>query len=370
MKRTVIWFGVFTKRYMKRISFVCLLILLPALAFSIRDFSEKPSEKVKIAVYYEGGETGDKIVDRLLDYEGYLEFYEAESEKQLIQDVESKDAECGYVFQKDFEEQLNDPRKQIFTYYAPSSILHEMAKEVVFAAIMEECGGKILADAADSLNLFTIPEAEKELMSSYEKYKSDGSTFAFKYEYVDASGGKSGEGEHTVFPLKGILAVYLLAVGLFSAVNWFQDKEKGIFQSMPFGFKEIGNMIVIGTPVIWAGLSSLAAVYLSRIGERWYIELIAMILYTASIILFCDFIRGFFRNGLSLCCVIPLYLISCLLICPVFINISAILPSLAFLEKLYLPYYFITAEKSIGYLIVIVLVLAAVNKIKYKISIP
>ena len=97
-----IWFLLSCKRYLKKASFLVILLALPAGTFFIRSREKKENMEIRIAVCVEGGIVNfleGELADRLVDMaeRSLFRFYNCDSEEGVKAEVASRRAECGYV---------------------------------------------------------------------------------------------------------------------------------------------------------------------------------------------------------------------------------------------------------------------------------
>lgn len=286
MSRAWMWFILSCKRYFRRISFLLILLLLPVALRGIRTAEESGKTEVRIAVYAEKtDETGTEqmpleqmLVHRLADggqEESLFRFYICESEQQVRDEVASKRAECGYVIGKDLREKLARKRykRSIQVFSAPSTVAAGLSSEVVFSVLMELYDGELLVDYVKSSTIFDEAAASqspgRETLASqaaelYENWLYNGSTFRFTSTTLGMEQQKiyeSGENTDTVFPVRGIVAVYIFIIGLYSAAMNLTDEKKGLFFAIPYGYRTICRIAALAAPVFLAALSGVAALW-------------------------------------------------------------------------------------------------------------
>ena len=105
MKRVAMWFFLSCKRYMRKWSFLFILLLLPAGVLAAGQAQKKGSQDISIAISVEeSGENslGDALADSLVNRPrgedaGMFRFYLCRDEEEVKAEVASRRAECGYV---------------------------------------------------------------------------------------------------------------------------------------------------------------------------------------------------------------------------------------------------------------------------------
>lgn len=392
MNRAWLWFVLSCKRYVRRLSFLLILLILPLAVLGIRTAEEDGATEIRVSVYAEGSEnavlgggTGggaekaaeelsleQALVQRLISgmpaQDGsILTFYLCESEMQVREDVASKRAECGYVIAQDLRERLEkkDYKRSIRVYSAPSTVAAGLSTEVVFAALMELYDKELFVDYVENGGLFDEAAPKESLQrealikqagSLYETWLYNGSTFRFVAETVDrpaADAGYSDEGapgsdqkgaapeKDAVFPVRGIVAVYIFIIGLYAAVMNLTDEAKGLFLAVPYNCRMACRISAMAAPVFLAAVSGMAALLSGGAMTGWFQEMPVMLLYLAAVTGFAWFLRVVVKSPEVLCCLIPFFLIGSLLFCPVIIDVSRYFPALETVQKLFLPWYYL-----------------------------
>lgn len=356
MKSGCVWFFLSCKRYMRKVSFLLILLVLPAVTFLVRGLEKKEGQQVRIAVCTESaGANGlesealeTELLKSLVEEErgegtGLFQFYPCEDEEQVKAQVASRKAECGYVISGDLRRKLDerDYKRCIRVYSAPSTVLADLSTEVVFAALMKLYDREIFLDY--------VQEGEKGLEELagqlYDKWLNNGSTFRFAYHYQNQSGLKGEDEPETVrvFPVRGIVAVYLLLAGMYSAVMLGYDEEKGLFLPLPSGKRLACRLAVLAAPVFLAALSAFGALKTGGCLQDGAKEIRLMGLYALAVCIFSYGMKVVCRKPQAVCCLIPLFLVGSLVFAPVFVDIGQFFSEWGWVEKLFLPSYYLRA---------------------------
>lgn len=343
--KTITWFCLACKRQLKHPFFIIMLLLMPAALWGFSRLEQQDSGKISVAVYGEEQELVTEILSGLTAQDGMFQFYVCESEQMLKDDVASRKAECGYLFTENFKKKLDERnfKRSIKVYAAPSTIMEELAKEVVFASVIEAYGKVILKQFLDQSDIFTAPDMEQlqqELMESYEHLQRGGQTFSFRYETLSTEPLQQSAAR-IAFPVKGMLAIYLMVIGMFSAVTVIKDERRGLFVTLPYRYASACKLAVLAAPVFLAGVSAWLTLLVTGKAEAIGKEAAALMAYLLLVTFVCYLWKLIVRDPLVLCGLIPIFILASLVICPVFIDIGQWLPGVAKLRYLLLPYYYI-----------------------------
>lgn len=361
MKKVVTWFLLSCKRYLKKPSFLVILLLLPLGILAARKGQGSDSQDIRIAVSVQGEEDNElgQILARNLverprgEDSGMFRFYLCRDEEQVKDEVASRRAECGFVVYEGLREKLDTGRykRSIGVYSAPSTVAASLSTETVFAALMEIYDRELLVDYVSGDSLFdALESADREQAAGqagqlYDKWLGNGSTFRFEYSFQDGEGSPasaSDSPQETVFPVRGIVAVYVFITALYGAVVLCGDEERGLFLPLSYGYRRACRLASMGAPAVMASLSGLLALWVSGSLERPAREIGAMIAYCAAVTAVSWLLKLICRRPQVLCCIIPFFVIGSLLFCPVFIDAGRYLSVFDQVGKLFPPWYYLS----------------------------
>lgn len=361
MTRVVTWFLLSCKRYGKRLSFLFILLLLPAGMAVLGALEQNKPREIRIAVFVHNGqegELGEKLAESLVSRkpkDGMFRFYLCRDEKQLRDEVSSRRAECGYVIEENLEGKLNrnQYKRCVTVYSAPSTVTARLSTEVVFSVMMELYDKILLEIYAAEDDLFRsvgTPESpertdlSKQAGELYDRWINSGKTFHFEYVSPDSSGNTiaSASSAPDIFPVRGLVAVCIFIVGLYGAVTTGTDEQKGLFLPLPYRLRIPCRIACIAGPVFMAAVSGLLAVWVGGSSQGIAKELTSMGGYLILVVLFSFLLSIICRKPQVLCCLIPFFLIGSLIFCPVVVDAGQFFPIFRQIGKLFLPYYYLS----------------------------
>lgn len=345
MDKAVIWFGIFCKRQVKRPFFMILLVMIPLLAYGIGKLEQKDESGISIAVCVQEEGLAEEIAAILYKKEGAFSFYSSENKEELMNDVASRKAECGFVFAEEFEEKLDrgNFKRSITIYTAPSTVLSSLASEVVYSALIQQYGKNILVNFVRNSEIFEIinlegNEGRSEML--YDQYYSDGSTFSFAFEEF-RTGTELETKKKATFPVRGIVAVYLLVVGAFAGVSLCMDEANGLFVTLKCRERHFCALASMLAPVSMAACSGLAALWVTGNMRGVLREITVIVIYSAVIVLVSYLWKKIVGNAVILCSLIPFWAIGSLIFSPVFLEIDMWIPGAEILSRAFLPFYYL-----------------------------
>lgn len=345
MDKALIWFLIFCKRQLKSPFFMILLVLLPFLMYGINELEKKDESGILIAVYVQEKGLAEDIADILYEKNGIFSFYPSESIEELMNDVTSRKAECGFVFAEGFEKKLDlgKFKRSIKIYTAPSTVLSSLASEVVYSALIERYGKSLLLNFVQNNETFkTLNLEEIEMRSAvlYDQYYRDGSTFSFTFEEFH-TGTELETKRKTFFPVRGMVAVYLFVVGAFAGVSLCMDEAKGLYVTLKYKEKHWCALASMMAPVAMAACSGLGALWITGSMNGILLEFAAMAVYAAAIVIAFYLWGKIVKHAVVLCSLITFWTIGSLMFCPVFLDITMWIPGIGILSRAFLPFYYL-----------------------------
>ena len=381
MKMVFVWFFLSCKRYLKKPGILLALLLLPVTAWIAGKYVHPENEGIKIALYLqetagenvdlsENGEQkngsgeydpeqnwknmGIQLVKDLLnssvkeadntngasaESESLFWFYLCDSEEQLKAHVASEKAECGYVVPEDLGERLRNKKikNTITLYTSPSTVTGSLSTESIFAALARLYDRQILVDHMQD-------EATGDL---YDTWYANGNIFHFEYVYgdiqIDADHVRT-KSANNIFPVKGINAVIIFIMSLYSVCILKEDEKKGLFSTLHSGEKQSCQIVMFLALPVLSFISGILALFFAGIlksGISGIFQIAELILYTTAAGVYAWILKLLVRSSSILLCLIPFFLMGSLIFTPVFVDIGRFVPSIGWIGRLFLPYYFL-----------------------------
>lgn len=208
-------------------------------------------------------------------------------------------------------------RRSILVYSAPSTVTASLSTETVFAALMEIYDRELLTGYVAKESLFDSlgapgsqarEESAMEAGALYDKWLGNRSTFRFEYSFQGQDGAAALAGtepQETVFPVRGIVAVYVFVTSLYGAVVLCGDEERGLFLPLSYGYRTPCRIASMAAPVAMAAISGLMALWASKSLTDPVKEIVAMAGYCMAVTAVSWLLKVICRRPQVLCCVIP-----------------------------------------------------------------
>ncbi len=350
MKKLATWIYILTKRQLKNPLLLVLLLIVPLAAWGISFIPDmKNTLTYSVGLYSEGDdELADKLIASLENHNNSdIEFFKYDSLDKAYKDVKNKTLTCTYVFPSDLTQKLSgsDYKHSIKVVRQPGNDIQTSINEIVYSDLIRLEGYNIISDYLVSEGLLDLSDeaSVKELFDYYDYYTASSETFHIDFETYGKSGLSTAveTGTSISFPLRGILSVLVFLSGLFGSVIWLKDNEKGIFATLSLNYKILCRILYIVIPTMLFALSMLVTIAVSNNFVSVKREIPAMLLLILLITVFCILLVLIVKNSKNFTACIPVILLGCLIFCPVFINAANYIPAVRYINKIFVPYYYL-----------------------------
>lgn len=346
MKRLLYWLYLLVKRQLKNPVIVVVLIAMPVAALIITHTAFlKEAEPVRVGIVLEDD---DKIAlmtrDYLVNGDYSVEFYEASSEKQLEQEIMNKKTECGYVISTGLKDKLDSGSCSdvIELIICKSDFVSSMTDEIFFSAMFKAYSPEIAVNYVNSTDIFKkhSEKAEEEIRKGYEEYISGDETFRIDFKVIGENEDASVQIEDRTgqFPIRAVLMILVYIAGFFGIVEYYFDKRKGTFITLPRSYCIAGKPVYAFISCVLFAVSSV--ITLAATGQlNGGMDILHMAVYVIAVTLFAWLVAIPVRSADAMISLIPVLLTACLILCPVFVNITAYEPFTKYIRALLLPWY-------------------------------
>lgn len=323
-----------TKRLLHKPIFILTLLLIPLLVLFLQKSLHVGDAVLQVALYTESSDPSaleSTLLTRMIDASNStVHFYRCDSLSELQSDLGSNRAVCGYLFPSHLEQKLEEHARKntaaITAYHQASATETRLLDEFVYRMIYEELAYDIVEQH--------IFDRQKEkptdrLRSLYQKYQQD-YTF-IRFEYADGSDNQilnQQNSNYLLLPVRGICSVLILLAAMTGTIFWYEDHERKLFLWLPRSYKSIVPFLYSLIPAILAGICGLAAIMLTGFARQILQECITMGLFLLAMSAYSMLLRELLPNTNSYLSAIPLSAAFSLLLCPVFVDLTAAIPLL------------------------------------------
>ena len=349
MKKFATWTLILTKRTIKSPLLIIFLLLMPLLTFAISKIPSFNNELVyKGGLYLMGNDSlAIEVKDKLVADNSVFEFVEYDDLDEMYNDVHTGKLTCGYIFPEDLSERssLKECKECITVIKQPETTLHIALNEMVYAKLIRQQNYDILPSFVKSLDVFSETDTEviDRLLEYYEQYTDSDLTIHLLFKTYGASGLVENDGskEALTFPIRGILSIMIFLAGMFGAVTYMTDREKGIFATISNSYKLLCRILYVLIPTFLFGISGLLTIGLSGSFTVASTEILSMLMLIGLTLVFGQLLITVTRNSKICIAAIPGIIVGCLIFCPIFITAANYLPAAKVIEKLFVPYYYL-----------------------------
>ena len=228
--KTINRFITLTKRILCRKVYIAMLLIIILLTGIYKLLPAKSqSADIKIALYNEdSADYFEDLTYHLNNINSIYTFYVVSDKSELIKDVKSGYAECGYIIPESFFEDYASGEawdNPIELYITPASTFYAVINETLFSSILSVCAEDILLLSVDK------PEWNQELIDGLEYYRNSPEVFTI----ADTSSGEFSFRDmiyHIKLPILETVSVLLLFAGLLGLLLFLHDSEKKMYVAL------------------------------------------------------------------------------------------------------------------------------------------
>ena len=349
MKRAFLWYGLLTRRLLRKPAFLILLLCVPLLAGAMTLVSKQEKSFVSIALVCEtDAPAARRSADRLLNSASLVRCTEYGSEAEARDAVASAQADAAWIFREEAEDELARFVSQrgthgvVLVVEREDNVFLRLAREQLAAAIYPEASRALFRSYL--IEKLGAPEdAPEEFFEAYYQTPfSDVSIIEFAY---DDGSELSSSADFLVVPVRGLLALLLVLTGLASAMYLNAEERRECFLRLGKGARRFLPLLYHLTALLPMALAVLIALRLAGLLGAWPRELGRMLLFCASAAVFSELIRKLCRSQALLGALIPVMMALMMALCPVFLDLKMLEP----VRRLLPPYYYLNAIRSGSY---------------------
>ncbi|MCR5251512.1 MAG: hypothetical protein K6E50_12985 [Lachnospiraceae bacterium] len=289
----------------------------------------------------------EKLRDALCKSDSVFRFVPYDSLSEIKATIASEEIECAYLIPEDLFECLADGKKKnlVEVLSSPKSTMVPVVNEEVYALIFRQLAPVILAnylsDRSAIADLIPDPIEEEQIFSLHETLLGNGSTFAIEFDNAPKDYVIRKQSV-LLSPLKGLFALLILLSGFTGALTYYRAAEHPIYARLSV------RIVMILSPMLLAALPVLLCMILlpgipgvERSIPGIAVELARILLYQLLCLAFLLLLTALIRSRALIYAFLPVYLLSCLIFSPIFVNAGQFMPFLGKLSWFFLPTYYL-----------------------------
>lgn len=321
------------KRYIKRPSFLLVLILMPLCTLGLKGLDLDQGLKIKAGIISLGEFDASLFTEKENEAVEFIPYTDADIMKE---DVKGRKIECGYIFTEGFPSVYDEKavNGSVVCLKSPATSFEKIVNEVIFSRLFGSYALDILKNEA-SKHRSISPD---ELVGQYTRYIKNNSAVALDYEYINTV-SEAEEPLNILYFSKGILGILILLCACMGGFLRQADRKNRIgraFSPLARIFADYSYFIV---PSLMACLFAYISLLITGVfGKGEGLPLFVYGLCAAAVGLL---LSSVFRTERYLFQAITVMLICCLVFCPVAIDISGIMPGAKIIEAILIPTHYI-----------------------------
>lgn len=336
----------FTKRQLKQVPFLLLLLLFPLCIAAFTHINHTEDTTIRVALYTDSdsGATAP-LIENLLHNDGNIHFYVCEDKASVYTDVAVGHAECGYLIPSTLYDSLDQKHKSnlIEVIESPSTVLSHVINEVVYAKIFNSYALHLLKEYITTDSPFADSSILSDIIaktdSLYYTHMTDQSTFHF--DYTATYQAQTLQKQVLLSPIRGFIALFIFLAGFCGCINYYNDKENHIFDNRALSARFQLQILSILIPALLTTLMGYICLFFADLITQPLYEIAALLLYNFLVLLFMLVLSHIVKQKVLFTSTISIFCIGSLLFTPVFIDVTAYLPILKPLQLCFLPYYYL-----------------------------
>lgn len=339
MKKYIMWLYLSIKLCFKDKMYYFLLLSMFILFLMVLMVEIPRYDSLTIGLCYEDSECGEEVADNLEDSEEAFSFKEYRSREELERAILGGRLECGFVFTDEFDDGLEDGDvdETVLCLSTPFSLTTEVAKEVVFAAVLDVYSDFLLEEIDRELYGSSERERLELLYRTKDEYLDSEHIFSFSYVETDVTGVVTDADEKVakkISPLRGTIGLFIILMLYFSyAKKWEPDRKillKALSKMQQCTFMTIYMVAGILAPMV---MGILFAMFAPEHPALW-METVRMMVLIFTSMLWIHLAGAWIRNYLTYISFGLTILLLNAIICPVYMDLAVFVPAIEYLRWL------------------------------------
>lgn len=359
MKRTITFFSLYSKRLFKKPAFVIILLLMPVLTIILSKIIDESDDTLRVGlVQLDDNPVIAEVIKELTSAEKIAQFYVAESEAELKEEILRDETECGFVFKEGaYESMLTEKNDPVITMYDSSkSTVTDYMKETVFASIFERLSRDRLVtyiDGKDYMKPVDKESRDEYMTERYNAYIEEGGVFEVYYtngdERVQSDTTEvAGDKSYLKKPIYGFLAIFVMIAALSGAVFYAIDARDGIYKTLSYKERPYVNLVTVVIPTVLALVVSYICVLVCGIGDGALREGLKSISYGVILIGCANLLRSLIANEVILCSVLPMLTVVSFVCCNIIVNTAFYFQPIEYIRWFLPANYYLETVKSVS----------------------
>ncbi len=356
IKKLLLWYHMFNKRLFHKRSFIFILLLIPVSVFALKAALKEESGIVRIALFAENKDSviANEIIKSLTTDDSIVTYTRYESVDKAKDAVQKQKENSLWIFRADIDTAIVDyatdktskPLVQVIS--CEDTIPVKLSNEVLFAKLFKYISYESYKNFLYE-NVVAEDFPEDIIREYYTKYMNENGIV--KLEYLNSDDKEVKTDNFLVTPVRGILSLLVVLCGFAAAMYFLTDIKEGRYDWLSARRKLLPACALCLSAVVISCVFVFFGLLFSSLMTNFLYELIAMIVYAFAAASFCVVLCVLFRSAGNLGAVIPFFMISMLVLCPIFFNVNFFLV----LRMIFPPHYYLNSIANPMYLLYMIL---------------
>lgn len=353
LKRLLTWFLLLSKRLYKKVTFLMLLILIPAvvIVYSVVVDGEDSGISTVVLVQEDPADAlSAQVIGALQGSSEAVRFTLAASAEEAEARVRYGKADSAWIFPADLDARIRDfiaDQKHnngfVKVIVREDNVMQMLVREKLSGEIFELCARYEYMELMRASVPAFADASDEEILAYYDSVLVEDKLFSFYQLGVGAS-VSDGNG-YLKTPIRGLLGILIVIGGLATSMYYINDLSGGLFgwvaqRKLPG--VELGYQMISMIPM---GSVALLAMLGANVGTGILKELGVMLLYCLCCGSFCRMLRIWCGSIRRLGIVLPVLSVLMIAACPVFYDLAG----LRGIQLLFPPTYYVNAVYNFRY---------------------
>ena len=367
------WFLAFSKRLLKRPSFILTLLIIPVVTFSMSLVGEQESGVLTVALASNGEKTPvyEDIVDELTGRASSMLYYEAESVRDAIEDVRDGKANWVWIFAEDLPSAMSayaraessEPLCEV--YLKEDTIIMQLTREKLHSILYKHLSYDIFVDYMNRKELDIEEANEAEYRRYFDEQNALMKNGVIDFKFYNAPEKTIEDVNYLTSPLRGMLATAILVCCLAEMMFSLEDECAGKYGMFPVSRRLSLHITAVLASGVLSSIAVFVALRCSGIIKGDLYDVHLLLLYAIMTVGFCVFVGIIVRAPSKLCIAFPILTVATIALCPIFVNTSSFVP----VKSLLPTYHYLLSTNDVShvkYMVLYAIVIYLLDVAAYK----
>lgn len=332
VEKGIRWFFLWLKVYMKRKTTWLQLAGMVLLILLIGSISFPDTDNVHVGVCCTGGDYANELAQRLYERDDVYRFERYETPDLLERAVLAGKVECGFAFDKQLDEQMEDGdlEDSIVFVATPLCVKGEVIKETVYAELLKLYSDEILKHYEQDIFGEENKERTKELLEYNHYYQESDAVFKLEIREVDTSAFPGGQvlAEATTYPIEGMVGLFVFLVVFLACGRKFEDRGRAVEMALNKRERFLYGCLSHGAAGILPALVGMVLVVLYGENGSPLMAGASLLLLVVISSVWVTMVGIFLQKQTTFVAMILSVVTANMLVCPIFLNVENYVPAL------------------------------------------